>query len=152
MNDVRMMGEVVAKAASICRGTNAKPARPFMEAHSTKLELLRLPGKAGGPSLDWDIVFRMTRWKSARTERPMPGSEPSDLPGIVDRRSRRRDSGAWTEGTGLRWLRRMVVPLRLPELLGGQPFPTGSYLRPGLPIAKYLTGQPHPNSRPTTVP
>lgn len=102
MKTCGMMGEVVGKAASICERHDCDP-RDVYEAHLDELlELLRLPGKARRPTVDDEIMIPDDAMTSAGPMGPMPGRDPSKLPGIVVDDREGEFQGKWNESAGLK--------------------------------------------------
>lgn len=101
MKTCGMMGEVVGKAASICEKYGCDP-RDVYEAHLDELlELLRLPGKARRLTVDDEIIVPDDAMASAGPMGPMPGRDPSKLPGIVVDDREGEFQGNWNESSGL---------------------------------------------------
>jgi hypothetical protein len=102
MKTCGMMGEVVGRAASICVLNDCLP-RDVYEAHLEELiALVRLPGKARRASVTDEITIPEDAMTLASPTGPLPGVDPSKLPGLVIDDRQATKTGNWSEGTGLR--------------------------------------------------
>lgn len=101
MKTCGMMGEVVGKAASICKIHSCTP-RDVYQQHWDELDaLLQLPGQARRKTVDAEIQWPETLLP-ASSYGPPTGLDPKQLPGIIvdDRQAEKK--GSWTEGEGLK--------------------------------------------------
>jgi hypothetical protein len=102
MNTCGMMGEVVGRAASICRIHDCLP-RDVYEQHWTEMdELLQLPGKAFRKTVRHPIVIPEDALTLAGPLGPPTGLDPSKLAGTVIDDTQATKTGKWTSGTGLK--------------------------------------------------
>lgn len=96
-----MMGEVVGKAAAICR-THACTPRDVYEKHLEELnKLLELPGKAHRATVKDQIQIPAHVPPAAGALGPPTGLDPARLPGLVIDDRQALKQGKWTEGHGL---------------------------------------------------
>ncbi len=105
MKTCGMMGEVVGKAASLCRQYNCTP-RDVYESHFSELtQLLELPGKARRGSIGGVTDIPADALPLAGKFGPESGrkmSELTELGGAAMDESQAKLTGNWTQGTGLK--------------------------------------------------
>ena len=102
MKTCGMMGEVVGKAASLCRQYECSPREVYQRYLSDLLTLVQLPGKAtrdsiGGPTIMPEVVKPLPGARG-----PEIGLEIASLGGVVVDETNAELAGAWTAGTGLK--------------------------------------------------
>ena len=101
MKTCGMMGEVVGKAASICKLRDCGPREVYTDYLVDLQELLQLPGKARRATV-FDGIEMPATIPAASAAGPPEGSDPEMLPGIVTDDIDARKSDGWTQGTGLK--------------------------------------------------
>lgn len=102
MKTCGMMGEVVGKAASVCKKRDCSPREVYEKYWFEMEELLKLPGKAFRPTVNDEFTIPKDALPLASSEGPATGIDPSSLEGVViDNRQAVRE-GNWTAGTGLK--------------------------------------------------
>jgi hypothetical protein len=102
MKTCGMMGEVVGKAASLCRQYECSPREVYQRYLSDLLTMLQLPGKAtresiGGPTIMPEVVMPI-----AGSHGPETGRTLASLGGIVVDESNAELAGDWNGGDGLK--------------------------------------------------
>jgi len=102
MKTCGMMGEVVGKAASLCRQYECSPRDVYQRYLSDLLTMLQLPGKAtrdsiGGPTIMPEVVKSLPGPLG-----PEIGREIASLGGVVVDETNAELAGTWTSGTGLK--------------------------------------------------
>ncbi|MEX2357291.1 MAG: FAD-dependent oxidoreductase [Pirellulaceae bacterium] len=101
MKTCGMMGEVVGKAASLCKIHDCDP-RDIYESHWDEMdELLHLPGQARRETVTAKIVMPKDLLPTSPFG-PPSGLDPAKLDGIVIDDRQAEKMGTWTEGAGLR--------------------------------------------------
>lgn len=107
MKTCGMMGEVVGKAASLCRLHQCLPRDVYYNYWGELDAMLQLPGKAHRASVDADFVIPDDAMELAKTPAPstagMHGEsiDPAKLDGIVIDDLTAKRTGSWTSGVGL---------------------------------------------------
>jgi hypothetical protein len=102
MKTCGMMGEVVGKAASLCRQNRCDP-REIYDKHLAKLtELLQLPGKARRESLDKPIVMPENIPDLPPPEGVETGRKLAEFYGVIVDETKAELVGKWTHGAGLK--------------------------------------------------
>lgn len=107
MKTCGMMGEVVGKAASLCRLHQCLPRDVYYNYWAELDAMLKLPGKANRASVDAEFVIPDDAMELAKTPAPstsgMHGEsiDPAKFDGIVIDDPAAKRSGAWTSGVGL---------------------------------------------------
>jgi hypothetical protein len=101
MKTCGMMGEVVGKAASICKLHDCLPREVYTHYLVDLQELLQLPGKARRETV-FDKIEMPANSPVANAAGPPEGVDPKSLPGIVMDDIDALKSGEWTSGTGLK--------------------------------------------------
>lgn len=102
MKTCGMMGEVVGRAASICRIHDCDPRGVYEDHLNELIELMHLPGKARRTTINSPIEIPEDAMELAGPFGPIAGLDPARMPGLViDDRSATKSSG-WTEGSGLK--------------------------------------------------
>ena len=102
MKTCGMMGEVVGKAASLCRQYNCSP-RDVYESHLSELtQLLELPGKARRKSIGGETEIPADALPLADKYGPDSGRPIKELEGVAMDESDAKLTGNWTQGTGLK--------------------------------------------------
>lgn len=96
MKTCGMMGEVVGKAASICRQHDCLPRAVYQQYWNEMDELLKLPGAARKPHFNAGVVM-----PDVIPEIPS-GVVKLKLPGLVKDDTMATTTGRWTAGTGLK--------------------------------------------------
>ena len=114
MKTCGMMGEVVGKAASLCRQYNCSP-RDVYESHLSELtQLLELPGKARRKSIGGPTEVPADALPLAGKFGPPTGRALSELAEVAMDEKDAKLTGNWTEGTGLKgyfgWGYRYAAP------------------------------------------
>lgn len=100
MKTCGMMGEVVGKAAALCRLHQCLPRDIYYNYWAELDAMLHLPGKANRETVDAEFVIPDDAMELA--EQPVPkGINPKSLSGIVVDDRTAKQSGKWTAGTGL---------------------------------------------------
>lgn len=102
MKTCGMMGEVVGRAASICRIYECNPRAVYTDHLDELIDLLHLPGKARRQSVDAEIEIPHDAMPLASPLGPLAGLDPAQLPGLVIDDQQAQKTGKWTEGTGLK--------------------------------------------------
>ncbi len=102
MKTCGMMGEVVGKAASLCRQYECSPRDVYQSYLSDLLSLLQLPGKArrdsiGGPTIMPEVLLPLPNALG-----PESGRELAKLEGVVLDETQAELAGKWTHGEGLK--------------------------------------------------
>ena len=102
MKTCGMMGEVVGKAASLCRQYECSPREVYQRYLSDLLTMLQLPGKAtrasiGGPTIMPEVVMPL-----ASAHGPETGRALASLGGVVVDESNAELAGDWTGADGLK--------------------------------------------------
>ena len=101
MKTCGMMGEVVGKAAAVCRANDCDPRGVYQDHLDELFTLLELPGAARRADLEAPFVVPEDALPRAGSFGPLTGIDPAELPGLVlDDRLAQRE-GSWTEGQGL---------------------------------------------------
>ncbi|WP_186774895.1 FAD-dependent oxidoreductase [Allorhodopirellula solitaria] len=107
MKTCGMMGEVIGKAASLCRLHQCLPRDVYYNYWSELDSMLKLPGKAYRETVDAEFVIPADAMELApppvpkRARDAAKGIDPKKLSGtVVDDHAAKR-SGNWTAGTGL---------------------------------------------------
>ncbi len=96
------MGEVVGKAASVCKKRDCSPREVYEKYWFEMEELLKLPGKAFRATVNDEFTIPKDALPLASSEGPATGIDPASLEGVViDNRQAVRE-GNWTAGTGLK--------------------------------------------------
>lgn len=102
MKTCGMMGEVVGKAASVCKKRDCSPREVYEKYWFEMEELLKLPGKAFRSTVNDEFTIPKDALPLASSEGPATGVDPASLEGVViDNRQAVRE-GNWTAGTGLK--------------------------------------------------
>ncbi len=102
MKTCGMMGEVVGKAASLCRQYNCSP-RDVYESHLSELtQLLELPGKARRVSIGGVTEIPADALPLAGKFGPETGRRLAELEGVAMDEDQAKLTGNWTQGTGLK--------------------------------------------------
>lgn len=102
MKTCGMMGEVVGKAASLCKIYSCDPREIYERYWPEMDQLLKLPGKAYRPTVNDQIIIPADALALAASDGSLMGKNPSELPGVIlDNRDARLE-GEWTSGTGLK--------------------------------------------------
>ncbi len=107
MKTCGMMGEVVGKAASLCRLHNCLPRDIYYNYWSELDALLKLPGKAHRETVDAEFVIPDDAMELAKPPIPKQASDPrkgidaKTLTGLVVDDSAAIKTGRWIAGTGL---------------------------------------------------
>ena len=105
MKTCGMMGEVVGKAASLCRQYNCTP-RDVYESHLSELtQLLQLPGKARRASIGGETDIPADALPLAGKFGPESGRKMTELTatgGVGMDESQAKLTGNWTQGSGLK--------------------------------------------------
>lgn len=107
MKTCGMMGEVVGKAASLCRLHRCLPRDVYYNYWAELDAMLQLPGKANRASVNAEFVIPDDAMELAKTPAPstsgMHGKsiEPAEFEGIVIDDPAAQRAGAWTSGAGL---------------------------------------------------
>ncbi len=102
MKTCGMMGEVVGKAASLCRQHDCLP-RDIYESHLSELtQLLELPGKARRESIGGATEIPADALPLASSYGVANGVDPKSLEGIVIDNREAKSEGTWTSGEGLK--------------------------------------------------
>ncbi len=102
MKTCGMMGEVVGKAASLCRQYECSPRDVYGSYLSDLLGLLQLPGKARRESIGAKTVMPEQIMPIPGPRGPETGRELASLGGVVVDESEAELAGQWTEGKGLK--------------------------------------------------
>ncbi len=102
MKTCGMMGEVVGKAASICKKNDCLPAAVYHRYWSEMDELLQLPGKAHRPTVDAPFTIPADSLPLASHIGPPSGVDPATLEGFVVDNRQAVIEGKWTSGEGLK--------------------------------------------------
>lgn len=102
MKTCGMMGEVVGKAASLCRQYECGPRDIYERYLSDLLTMLQLPGKAqresiGGPTIMPEVVAPLPGARGPET-----GRELASLGGVAIDETSAELAGPWTAGEGLK--------------------------------------------------
>ncbi len=102
MKTCGMMGEVVGKAASLCRQYECGPRDVYQRYLSDLLTMLQLPGKArrdsiGGSTIMPEVLLSIPGERGLET-----GVEIASLGGVVVDETSAELAGPWTAGTGLK--------------------------------------------------
>jgi hypothetical protein len=101
MKTCGMMGEVVGKAASICKIHDCMPREVYTHYLEDLKELLQLPGQARRETV-FDKIEMPANLLPASAAGPPTGIDPKSLPGIVVDDMDANKSDGWTPGTGLK--------------------------------------------------
>lgn len=102
MKTCGMMGEVVGKAASLCRQNQCDPRDIYEEHLSELIQLLQLPGKAKREALDKPILIPENVPELPPPQGAESGLKLSSLPGVVVDETKAELKGNWTHGAGLK--------------------------------------------------
>ena len=102
MKTCGMMGEVVGKAASICRLHDCDPRDVYEDHLDELIELVKLPGKARRSTPSAPIVIPDDAMPLAGPHGPATGMDPKKMGGIVVDDEDATLEGKWTQGTGLK--------------------------------------------------
>jgi hypothetical protein len=102
MKTCGMMGEVVGKAASICKKHDCPPAAVYHRYWNEMDELLQLTGKAFRKSVDEAFTIPADALPLADKHGPPPGIDSSTLEGFVVDNRQATMNGKWTSGTSLK--------------------------------------------------
>jgi hypothetical protein len=102
MNTCGMMGEVVGRAASICKIHNCLPRDVFEQYWSEMDQLLQLPGRAYRKTIRHPIVIPENALSLAGPYGPPTGLDPTKLSGWVIDDQQAKKTGSWTSGSGLK--------------------------------------------------
>ncbi len=102
MKTCGMMGEVVGKAASVCRLNACSPRDVYERYLEDLLSLLQLPGKARRTSLGSEIVMPEKIIPLAGKFGPESGIVLSTMPGVVVDETDAELAGSWEGGDGLK--------------------------------------------------
>jgi len=102
MKTCGMMGEVVGKAASLCKIHGCSPRDVYAQHWSEMDTLLQLPGKAYRATVNGQIIIPDDALPLADKFGPPTGIDPKKLSGtVIDNRDAKL-TGNWTSGTGLK--------------------------------------------------
>lgn len=102
MKTCGMMGEVVGKAASLCKINDCMPRDVYEEHLPELLTMLHLPGKARRATVEDEIVIPEDAMDLAGPLGPMTGRNPNKMKGVVIDDTEAEKSPGWTSGTGLK--------------------------------------------------
>ncbi len=102
MKTCGMMGEVVGRAASICKIRHCLPRDVYEKYWPEMDELLELPGKAYRRTVNGKMVIPADSLELASANGVRTGLNPSQLAGIVIDDLAASKTGRWTRGTGLK--------------------------------------------------
>ncbi|MGV3486674.1 MAG: FAD-dependent oxidoreductase, partial [Planctomycetaceae bacterium] len=102
MKTCGMMGEVVGKAASLCRQYECSPRDVYQRYLSDLLTLLQLPGKAKRDSIGAPTVMPEVIAPLPGPRGPETGRELASLGGVVVDETSAELAGQWTGGEGLK--------------------------------------------------
>ncbi|MEL7499161.1 MAG: FAD-dependent oxidoreductase [Planctomycetota bacterium] len=96
MKTCGMMGEVVGKAASICRKHDCLPRAVYQQYWDEMDQLLQLPGGARRQHFDGNVQM-------PKVILPIPGGPVKlKLAGLAMDNSQAKSTGSWSSGTGLK--------------------------------------------------
>jgi hypothetical protein len=102
MKTCGMMGEVVGKAASLCRQHDCMP-RDVYESHLSELtQLLELPGKARRATIGGVTDIPADALPLAGKYGVPTGLDPASMAGVVIDNRDAKSEGTWTSGAGLK--------------------------------------------------
>ncbi|TWU15425.1 FAD-dependent oxidoreductase [Allorhodopirellula heiligendammensis] len=107
MKTCGMMGEVVGKAASLCRLHKCLPRDIYYNYWPELDAMLKLPGKAHRESVDAEFVIPDDAMELAKppvskqASDPSKGIDPKTFSGVIVDDSAAKRTGSWTAGTGL---------------------------------------------------
>lgn len=102
MKTCGMMGEVVGRAASICKLHECNPREVYERYLPELLDLLQIPGKSRRATVYDKIEIPNDAMELAGPNGLPPGLSTKKLPGIVIDDREATKVGKWTEGTGLK--------------------------------------------------
>lgn len=102
MKTCGMMGEVVGKAASICKLNNCMPREVYTNYWGEMDRLMQLPGKAYRQTVQDEFTIPDDALPLAGALGPMTGLDPEKLPGLVIDDRQAKKEGPWTSGDGLK--------------------------------------------------
>ncbi|MCA9195155.1 MAG: FAD-dependent oxidoreductase [Planctomycetales bacterium] len=102
MKTCGMMGEVVGKAASLCRQYDCSPRDVYTSHLSELTQLIQLPGKARRNELGGETVIPDDALPLASSFGPETGRQLASLDGIVVDDESAQFMGKWTSGQGLK--------------------------------------------------
>ncbi len=102
MKTCGMMGEVVGKAASICRQNDCTPRDAYEQHLDELLSLLQLPGQARRETYRDPIVMPENILPLPGALGPETGRPLTDFAGVVVDETQAELAGNWTHGEGLK--------------------------------------------------
>lgn len=102
MKTCGMMGEVVGKAASICRQNECTPRDVYEQHLEELLSLLQLPGQARRQTYSDPIVMPENILPLPGARGPETGRPLTDFSGVVVDETQAELAGNWNHGEGLR--------------------------------------------------
>ncbi|MEP3482686.1 MAG: FAD-dependent oxidoreductase [Fuerstiella sp.] len=102
MKTCGMMGEVVGRAASLCKLHECSPREVYERYLPDLLDLLQIPGKSRRATVYDKIEIPEDAMELAGPTGLPPGLSTKKLPGIVIDDREATKVGKWTEGTGLK--------------------------------------------------
>ncbi|WP_437201180.1 FAD-dependent oxidoreductase [Planctomicrobium sp. SH664] len=102
MKTCGMMGEVVGKAASLCKIYSCEPREIYTRYWPEMEELLKLPGKAYRPTVNDKVTIPADAQELATSSGPPRGLDSRKLPGIVIDNRQAKLTGEWKTGEGLK--------------------------------------------------
>lgn len=102
MKTCGMMGEVVGKAASLCRQYECGPRDVYERYLSDLLELLQLPGKASRESIGGPVIMPEVIAAPAGPLGPEIGRPLAMFSGVIVDDTQAELAGDWTRGDGLK--------------------------------------------------
>jgi FAD dependent oxidoreductase/Glucose inhibited division protein A len=102
MKTCGMMGEVVGKAASLCRQNQCEPRAIYEEHLSELIQLLQLPGKARRESFDKPIAMPEVIPELPSATGVESGRKLSSFQGVIVDETKAELVGKWTHGEGLK--------------------------------------------------
>ncbi len=102
MKTCGMMGEVVGRAASLCKIHECNPRDVYDRYLEELIDLLNLPGKARRKTVYDTIEIPDDALELASSKGPMEGIDPKKMDGLVIDDDAAVKKGGWTAGTGLK--------------------------------------------------
>jgi hypothetical protein len=102
MKTCGMMGEVVGRAASICKQRDCQPRDVYEKYWEQMDELLKLPGKAHRPNVNAEMIVPDDSMQLATSHGLAKGLDPAQLPGIVIDDLAATKSKKWKSGISLK--------------------------------------------------
>ncbi len=102
MKTCGMMGEVVGKAASICRQNDCTPRDVYEQHLEELLSLLQLPGQARRETYNDPIVMPETILPLPGARGPETGRPLTDFTGVAVDETQAELAGNWNHGEGLK--------------------------------------------------